>query len=116
MKKAKRTKSQNARRSRQKGHQFERDVAIALRCVFPEARRQLEYHSADANGVDIMETGHYRFQCKKLKDYAPINRIEEVTHDPSIGEIPVLVTAADGKPAMAVLPFTDLIALLFTKK
>jgi hypothetical protein len=109
----KRSKSQNARRSRRKGHQFERDVAIALRLVFPEARRHLEYQDAESGkGIDLVETGYYRFQCKKLADYAPINRIREVQCDEELGEVPVLVTAADGKEPMAVLPFTHLLRLI----
>lgn len=99
-------------RSRRKGHQFERDCAIVLRDIFPGARRHLEYQDSQANGVDLAETGDLRFQCKKLKSYASVNTIHEVQHDSALGEIPVLLTAGDNEPAMAVLPFSDLINLL----
>lgn len=98
--------------SRRKGHQFERDVAIALREIYPNARRQLEYHEDDCAGVDIVNTGPFRIQCKKLKKYAPISCIEEVVHFDFLGEIPVLITAGDNKPPLAVIPldvFLDLI-------
>lgn len=108
----KRTRSQNARRSRRKGHQFEREVAIALRPVFPEARRHLEYQDAEANGIDLVKTGEFAFQCKKLKSYASINTIKEIQCERKLGEVPVLVTAADGEPWMAVLHFDDLLNLL----
>lgn len=109
----KRSKSQNGRRSRRKGYQFEREVAILLREIYPEARRHLEYQDAEANGVDLINTGRFKIQCKKLADYVPINRINEIQYDPCFTlEIPVLVTAADGKPAMAVLPFLDLVELI----
>lgn len=112
-KKTKRTKSQNARRSRQKGHAFEREVAIALRHIFPNARRHLEYQDAEANGVDLVETGPYKIQCKKFKDYAPVNTIREVECDREIlGDVPVLVTAGDNKSAMAVLYFDDFLRLV----
>lgn len=98
--------------ARRKGHSFEREVAIALREVWPKARRHLEYQDSEANGVDIAETGEFKFQCKKLKGYAPVSKIREIQYDELLGEVPVLVTAADGEPALAVLPFTDLIRLL----
>lgn len=98
--------------SRTKGHSFEREVAIKLRPIFPEARRQLEYHSADANGVDIANTGFYKIQCKKFKRYAPITCIEEVQCDREMGDVPILVTACDRGEIMAVLPFDELLRLI----
>jgi hypothetical protein len=98
--------------SRRKGHSWERSVAIRLRSVFPKARRQLEYHEDDCNGVDIANTGRFKFQCKKLKKYSPITAIEEIKCDVALGDIPVLVTAGDRQPPMAILPFDNLMELL----
>lgn len=114
MHKKKPTKKHSAagRRSRNKGHSFERELAILLRPVFPNARRHLEYQDAEANGVDLVETGFFRFQSKKCKSYVSINTIDEIQCDRLLGEVPVLVTAADHKPAMAVLHFEDLLALI----
>lgn len=98
--------------SRRKGHQFERNTAIALRHLFPEARRHLEYQDGEANGVDISNTGIYRVQCKKLRAYVSVNTINEIQCDRGLGEVPILVTAADNKPAMAVVYFEDLVTLL----
>lgn len=99
------------RRARTKGHSFERETAIELRELFPEARRHLEYHTRDANGVDLIGTDPFKIQCKKLKGYAPVNTIREIQFDPMF-EIPVLITAADGEPPMAVLSFSDLKVLI----
>ncbi len=101
--------------SRRKGHQFERDVAIALREIFPLARRQLENHVDDCNGVDIQGTPGYKFQCKKLKSYASVNTIREIQCDRAL-DVPVLVTAGDKQEAMAVLPFKELLKLLLALK
>ena len=98
-------------RSRRKGHQFEREVAIALRSVFPKARRHLEYQDAEANGVDLVETGYFKFQCKKLKTYAPVSTLKEIQFD-ELYETPVVVTAADNEPWVAILPFADLLFLI----
>ena len=99
--------------SRRKGHSFEREVAIKLRGVFPKARRHLENHEDDAReGVDLIGTGSYCFQLKKLKRYAPINDIKQVKKRGT----PVLVTAGDREEVMAVIPFTHLVYLLDLEK
>lgn len=102
--------------SRVKGFAFERKIAIALRVVWPNARRHLEYQDAVCFGVDIAETDQWKFQCKKLKSYASVNTINEVKCDRMIGEVPVLVTAGDNLEAMAVLPFDELVRLLQNQK
>lgn len=101
--------------SRTKGHSFERLVAIMLREIFPNARRQLEYHLDDCLGVDIVNTGVFKFQCKKMRKYAPISCIKEIQCDSELGDVPVLVTAGDREEAMAILPFKDLLWLLKKK-
>lgn len=118
----KRTKKQNGvekkkkklggKGARRKGLQFEREIAIALRPVFPAARRHLEYQDAEANGVDLVETGNFRFQCKKLKQYAPVTAINEIICDRMLGDVPVLVTQGDSLPPIAVLHFDDFLMVL----
>ncbi len=98
------------RRSRTKGHSFERWCANQFRLVFPEARRQLEYHVKDANGVDLQGTAQYRIQCKRLEKYAPITAINEIKRDNDY--VPVLITRGDSSEAMAVLPLKELIRLI----
>lgn len=98
--------------SRNKGHSFERDCAIKLRKNFPKARRQLEYHLDDCKGVDITNTGRFKFQCKKTKRYVSINTILEIEHDKTFGDIPVLIAAGDFQPAMVVMGFDDFLEML----
>lgn len=98
--------------SRTKGHAFERWVAIQLRKVFPEAKRQLEYQISDCVGVDLANTGDYKIQCKREKKYSSVVAIEEVQICPIHGGIPVLITKGDGKEPLAVLPFTEFVRLL----
>lgn len=100
------------RRARSKGLGFEREVAVLLRPFFPNARRHLEYQDAEANGVDLVETGDFRFQCKKLKTYAPVTTLNEIDCERAFGEVPVLVTSGDNLPAVAVLYFEDFLWLL----
>lgn len=100
------------RAARRKGIVFEREVAAALREVFPGAQRHLEFQADQAQGVDLRGTGEFKIQCKKLAKYVSINTIKEVQCDRFFGEVPVLVTAGDNEEPMAVLPFSDLVKLL----
>lgn len=97
---------------RRKGHQFEREIAASLRHLFPEARRHLEYQADEANGVDIINTDPFKFQCKRFKKYAPIACLREIKCDPTFGDIPVLVTAGNGEPPVAALDYADFLWLV----
>lgn len=60
----KRTRSQNARRSRTKGHAFEREVAATLRDVYPEAERCIaQTRTAAREGCDVEGTPFW-IECK----------------------------------------------------
>lgn len=98
--------------SRTKGHSFERWVAIQLRHIFPNCRRHLEYQDAEANGVDLVNTGRYMIQCKRGRKYSSISAIKEVSYEPLTGEVPILITKADGEIPLAVIPFDELIELI----
>lgn len=100
--------------ARTKGHSFERFIAQCLRVaeVFPEARRQLEYHIDDCKGVDLVNTGIYKLQCKKLKKYAPLSAIKEIECDELLGDVPVLVTQGDRERILVCLPFEEWVRLV----
>lgn len=101
------------RLSRNKGAKFEREVAIAFRKIFPEARRHLEFQVEEAAaGCDLVNTGPFKIQCKRFKGYAPLTAIDEVVCDEVFGDIPVLVTRGDDRRALAALPLDDFLALV----
>lgn len=98
---------------RQKGHSFEREIAIALRVVFPNARRHLENHKDDAaKGIDIVGTGVYKIQCKRLRKPAPLSMIKQVKCNELLGDVPVLITKGDNDRILACLPFEEFLRLL----
>lgn len=97
--------------SRTKGHSYEREIANEFKELFPNARRQLEYNEQDCNGIDLQDTGDFKIQCKRFKNYAPINCIEEVKTT-SKYDIPMLVTKGDRKRSIACLYLDDLINIL----
>jgi hypothetical protein len=98
--------------ARQKGLQFERDVANALGHIFPEAKRHLEMQADEAQEKrDIDNTGIFLFQCKNHQNYCSIGTINEIkVRDPN--HIPVLVTKGNKMEPMAVLPFEKFVTLL----
>ncbi len=100
----------SGKRSRDKGLNFERVVANDLKDIFPDAARQLEFQVDQAKGVDIRGTGRFKIQCKNKKSYVSVNTINEVKCD--LFEVPILVTKANRLPAMAVIPWKDLLVLL----
>lgn len=91
------------------------------------AARGGEWSTTDG-GIDIVNVEPFAIQCKRFKGYAPISCIEEIhiaiTDSPISGEeaarfarrhferVPLLLTKADGKPTMAVLPWSELKKLL----
>ncbi len=108
----KKTKRLNGRGCRKKGHDFERWVANELKGIFPDARRHLEYHSRDANGVDISNTHPYLFQCKRGRRYSSLSAIKQIQVCPIEGGIPVLITKGDNEEPLACLPFETFLKLL----
>ena len=94
--------------SRRKGHSYEREICKALRKIFPDVERSLEGSKADQRGIDLLNTGDYAVQCKRGRNYAPINKIEEVISDKKA----VLITRGDNKPSVAVLYFDNFLKLI----
>lgn len=93
-----------------KGKQFEREIATALGHIFPDAQRMLEYQGSNVIGVDLENTDIFRFQCKCTANYKNPNAIFEIREKGP--HVPVLVTKANNRPPMAVLPFEEFVTLL----
>lgn len=96
--------------SRTKGLAYEREIAIALRPLFPNAKRQLEYQ--EGLGVDLTDTGRLRIQCKRGKKYAPLSKIQEAAGD----GIPALVTKGDRTETLIALSLEDFIQCLLNPR
>ncbi len=98
--------------ARQKGLQFERDVANILGHIFPEAKRHLESQADEAQEKrDIDNTDIFLFQCKNHQNYCSIGTINEIKIK-NEKQIPVLVTKGNRMEPMAVLPFEKFVTLL----
>ena len=111
------------RKSRTKGHSFEREVARDFReAGYSDACRQLEYQENQCYGVDLDKTGKYLIQCKRRKTYSSISTIQEIRCEDYVAThrrkvvVPVLVTKADNLPTMAILPWSHLQKLISLEK
>lgn len=103
--------------ARTKGHSFERLIAKRLRLVFgPSVRRHLEYQDGECYGVDLVNTAHYRIQCKRGAKPASLSAIKEVEADELMGEVPVLITQGDQGRILVALPFEEFVRLLLAGK
>ncbi len=109
--------------SRTKGHSFEREIARQFQemgwddAMTKRAARGGDWSTTD-DGIDIVNVEPFAIQCKRFKGYAPISCIEEIKttllYTPFAtgrldvsSQIPILITKADNKPTMAVLPWAD---------
>lgn len=98
--------------SRTKGHSFEREIAKELRDkkIFPEAKRKLEYQIDECIGIDLEGTANLAIQLKRYKKYVNPSLIEEVKN--SKDKIPLLITKADKKEAIACLYWSDFLKII----
>jgi len=61
---------------RTKGHQFERDMVIKLKPIFPDvSTSRSQNRSLDDRGVDLVNTGNFRIQCKAVEKLGNIHTI-----------------------------------------
>lgn len=107
---SKKKKTRGTKFGARKGKQFEREIATALGHIFPDAQRMLEYQGSNVIGVDLENTDVFRFQCKCTANYKNPNAIFEIREKGP--HVPVLVTKANNRPPMAVLPFQEFVTLL----
>jgi len=95
----------SGKRSRTKGHSFEREIAKRFREVgYKGAKRHLEYQGCEANGEDIDGVEPFRVQCKRNKKYCSLTKILEIQDQSGIH---LLVTKGDNLPAMVCMKLDD---------
>lgn len=109
--------------NRQKGHDFEREIAEDFRNNgFKKAKTsRAASRLADDCKIDLVGVFPFAPQCKNTQTYASINRISEIDWKKYVDGtdglegktmIPLLITRAVRKPDMVTLPWEDFKELL----
>jgi len=105
----------SGRRSRVKGHDFERLIARDLRDQLGiEARRGLQYRDG-AECPDVVGLPGYWVECKRGKRVsigAAMRQASEACDRDGAGLCPLVISKEDGEAILATLPFGALIELL----
>lgn len=101
-----RTSKQKGKWVRNKGLSFERAIANRLAAWrYPDAKRHLESQADEAaKGIDLSNTGKLGIQCKAYKNYAPLNKIEEVNIPDCY---PTLITKGNNKKPIIAMYLDD---------
>lgn len=94
---------------RNKGANYEREIARQLRAIFPNAERNVT-ETQHGQGIDLVNTGKLDIQCKRYRKPAAISKIHEVPK--AEGRVAVLVTRGDRDESFAVLRLSDFIKIL----
>lgn len=97
----------SGKRSRDRGLNFEREIANVLRPLFPNAKRHLESQSQEAKGYDLDNTEPFLIQCKRNKKYCSISKLTEPQCKE--GEIPMLITKGDRTQPVVCMYLDDFI-------
>jgi hypothetical protein len=101
------------RRSRAKGHGFEREIAIQFRKNgYPRACRQLEYQ--EGKGIDLANTGLFDVQCKRTKKYTSFSAINEIPREE--GRVPLLIAKEDYGEVLVAMPLDYFFELINNQK
>jgi hypothetical protein len=99
----------SGKRSRQKGHNFEREIALFFRKYYPDAKRNLEYQ--EGMGVDIANTGDFSIQCKVGSSFSIQSALKEAVKD---GKHPLAITKRDREKVIVSMYLDDFEKLLIT--
>lgn len=105
------------RYNRTKGHSFERQIAKEMRelgwkdCITKRQARGGDWSLSD-DGRDLVGTPGLAIQTKRMAAYCSVTTIEEIIDYPKENEIRIVVTKANNKPTMCILPWEDLKKLI----
>jgi len=100
-----------AKISRTRGANFEREVVSDIHLTLGvKTKRNLDQYQEAGLG-DIM-LGNYVIECKRRRKIATYEFIEQAEESCKAGQVPLVVMRADGKKALAVMRWSDMLKLL----
>lgn len=95
------------------GKHWENVTARRLRHIWPDIKRNHQEQASDG-GVDLVNTGCFNIEVKKQKKDIKKLRgwMEQLAGEGKPENYDLLVYYSNNQPALAVMPFDDLIELL----
>lgn len=96
--------------SRTKGAKFEREVAIDLREIWPDAKRGLQSRGGGAEVADVIGVP-FHVECKHGVQPSPRAALYQAQRDTQ-GLPPVAIIKDNGCKAFVVLPYSDWLQLV----
>ncbi len=96
---------------RRKGHNFEREIARAMRVIFPTARRQVQTSIYDKRKLPDVIAGPYSIECKCCKRVNVPAALRQAVEEATT-HTPVVVFKQDREEIYAALPFKAFCSLL----
>lgn len=110
--KKKRTISPRGRR--QKGAQFERDIASELKSLFPGAKRGIGQARSSSEVADVDGIEHFWVECKRRSTPVEIKKAMEqaIKAKGSLDRMPLVVSKEDNEKALATLLWSDFLVIL----
>ncbi len=100
----------SGKRSRTKGHNFERLVATLFKQIGFEARRGLQYRDGE-DAPDVVGVENYWIECKRGKRVA-IKRAMTQASEACGGKEPIVVSKEDRSPIYVTMRFEAFAELL----
>ncbi len=112
-----RTKSQNGRRSRAKGAQWERDVVLRFRPIFADAERlgwQQRKVKGDGTPMPDVRAGHLWIECKVGARPPIVKGLAQAIEDMPKGQgiVPVCVAKQDRQAPTVTLLLADFVDMM----
>jgi len=108
------TASERGKSSRQKGHQFERNMAALLRAeLWPECYTSRFMGSAwdDYNGIDLSGTGNFNIQLKAVERLSP-GYHEILAKMPKASNTNIVIHKKNNSGCIVALSLDDFIKLV----
>lgn len=97
-------------KSRRKGKVGERELANAMRSVFPEACRNIQ--SRGAEDADVVNCGAFFFEAKRQKRANVRAALRQAVNDAPPGRVPVVYIRDDREEAFIAMRFEDWLELV----
>ena len=97
--------------SRNKGHNFERDIARRFRDLFPAAKRGIQTRFGGGEAADVI-VPHFHLELKRWKSCNIKKALQQATEECEAGKVPVAICKDDRKRETVTMYLDDFLPLV----